>query len=96
MKTSSKILLTTGLIIVIILLASVIGSRIFLNKYSNSYKSGDLNYTVIEKDYKDIIDFTSLDITGDWDITINFGTTAEAVNSMEVQKRRSILQVFPV
>ncbi len=55
MKTSNKILFITALIIVVILLGSVIGSRVFLNKYTISYKGGDLNYSIIEKEYKDII-----------------------------------------
>ena len=75
MKTSNKILFITGLTIVAILLASVIGSRIFLNKFTNSYKNENQNYSNIEKEYKDIIDFTNLDITGDWDISLKHGNT---------------------
>ena len=71
MKTSNKILFITGLVIVVIVLASVIGSRIFLNKITNSYKRGDQNYSNIEKEYNEIIDFTGLNVTGDWDITLN-------------------------
>ncbi len=42
MKTSNKILFITGLIILVILLGSVIGSRIFLNQYTEiSRKSGE-------------------------------------------------------
>ena len=48
MKTSNKILFITGLTIVAILLASVIGSRIFLNRYTESYKEGDINYSEIK------------------------------------------------
>ncbi len=74
MKTSNKILLTSGLVIVSVLLASVIGSRIFLNKFTDSYERGDLTYPNIKQEYKDIIDFTDLDIVGDWNITINQGS----------------------
>ncbi len=75
MKTSNKILFITGLVIVVIVLASVIGSRIFLNKITNSYKRGDQNYSNIEKEYNEIIDFTGLNVTGDWDITLISGNT---------------------
>ena len=71
MKTSNRILFITGLVIVVILLAMVLGSRIFLNKYTDSYKNGDINYSNIDKEYKEIEDFSKIDITGEWDITIS-------------------------
>ncbi|MCK5153768.1 MAG: DUF2807 domain-containing protein [Spirochaetales bacterium] len=75
MKTSNKILFITGLAIVVILLTSVIGSRIFLNKFADLHKNGNTNYSNIENKYKDIIDFTSLDIEGEWNVSINYGKT---------------------
>ena len=75
MKTSNKILSITGLAIVAVLLASVIGSRIFLNKFSSTFKSENPNYSKFDEVYTDIIDFTNLDVTGDWDITLIYGTT---------------------
>lgn len=73
MKTSNRILTITGIVIALILLISVIGSRIFLNKYTDSYTSDEIKYTGIEIEYKEIVDFSGLNITGDWDITLNKG-----------------------
>ncbi len=73
MKTSNRILSITGIVIAIILLLSVIGSRILLNRYTDSYNSGEINYTGIDIDYKEIVDFSGLNVTGDWDITLNKG-----------------------
>ena len=50
MKTSNKILFITGIVIAVILLIGVIGSRIFLNKYTDSYESEDTNYTYLHKE----------------------------------------------
>ncbi|MDA3940305.1 MAG: hypothetical protein PF693_13520 [Spirochaetia bacterium] len=63
MKTSNKILFITGLVIVVILFASVLGSRFFLNKYTDSYKNGDINYSNINIEYKDNNNFTNIKIT---------------------------------
>lgn len=73
MKTSNKILFITGIIIVVIIFVSIIGSRIFFNKFTNSYERGEFNYSNIKTEYKDITDFTSLDVTGNWDVTISRG-----------------------
>jgi len=75
MKTSNKILIIAGLVIVILVLASIIGSRTLVNKYTNSYNIGELNLSNIEKDYNDIKDFSGLNITGDWDINLKKGNT---------------------
>ena len=99
MKTSNKILFITGLVIVVMVLASVIGSRIFLNKITNSYKRGDQNYSNIEKEYNEIIDFTGLNVTGDWDITLISGNTfnisingrTEHENLYKIEKKGSTL-----
>jgi len=99
MKTSNKILFITGLVIVVMVLASVIGSRIFLNKITNSYKRGDQNYSNIEKEYNEIIDFTGLNVTGDWDITLISGNTfnisingrTEHENIYKIEKKGSTL-----
>jgi len=42
MKTSNKILSITGIVIVVIILVLVLGSRIFLNKYTDSFEAGNL------------------------------------------------------
>jgi hypothetical protein len=73
MKTSNKILFITGAVIVVMLFAVVTGSRIILNKFTNSYESGEINYTNFETEYKEITNFTSLDVKGDWNVTISRG-----------------------
>ena len=73
MKTSNKILFITGVVIVVIVFVLVAGSRIMLNKYSDNYKSSDSNYEDIKTEYTEITGFTSLDITGEWDVTVNQG-----------------------
>jgi hypothetical protein len=75
MKTSNKILIITSLVIAVILLASIIGSRFLLSKYTDSYDIGELDSSNIEKEYNNIIDFTGLNVTGDWDITLISGNT---------------------
>ena len=50
MKTSNKILIITGLVIIVLAFTSLIGSRILLNKYTNSYDMGELNYTNTENE----------------------------------------------
>ena len=71
MKTSNRILIITGIVIVILVLASIIGSRVLISKYSNSYDTGEVNYSNIEKKYTEISDFTGLNIRGDWSIALN-------------------------
>ena len=99
MKTSNKILFISGLVIVIIVLASVIGSRIFLNKVTNTYKSEDLNYSNIEQEHKEFINFTGLHVTGDWNITLISGNSynisingrTEHENLYKIEKKGSTL-----
>jgi len=50
MKTSNKILIISGLVILVLVFASLIGSRILLSKYTNSYDMGELNYSSIENE----------------------------------------------
>jgi len=50
MKTSNKILIITGLVIVVLVFASLIGSRILVSKYTNSYDMEKLNYSNIENE----------------------------------------------
>ena len=73
MKTSNKILIITGLVVVVLVLASVIGSRILLSKYTDLYDMREINLSNIEKEHNEITEFTGLNITGDWDITLNKG-----------------------
>lgn len=73
MKTSNRILIITGLIIVVLVFASLIGSRILVSKYTNSYDMGEMNLSSIDKEYNGITDFTGLNITGDWDISLKKG-----------------------
>ena len=87
MKTSNRILFTTGIVIAGIIFVSVLGSRFFLSSITDSFEGGELNYTSIETEYNEITDFTGLDVTGDWDVTINRGDShSVAVHSADGHK----------
>ena len=99
MKTSNRILFITGIVITVILLISVIGSRIFLNRFTDSFEKGDQNYSSIETEYSEITGFTGLDVTGDWEVTISRGdvysitvkASKSSENPYEIEKQGNTL-----
>ncbi len=55
MKTSNKILIFTGLVVVVLVLASVIGSRIFLNQYTETFGKGEVQYSITKAECTELI-----------------------------------------
>ena len=84
MKTSNRILFITGIVIAVILFVSVLGSRFYLNSVTDSYEGSESNYTNIETEYKEFTNFTAVNVTGDWDVTISRSDSYSiTVNSAE-------------
>ncbi len=71
MKTSNKILVTTGITIAIIIFASVLGSRVLLSRYTNNSEEGNTGGSSLGMHYENFKDFNRIDISGNWDIVIN-------------------------
>ena len=73
MKTSNRILFMTGIIIAGIVFALVLGSRIFLHSYKDSFEEGNSNYTKRETNIEEFRNFNSMDISGNWEVIVSKG-----------------------
>ena len=73
MKTSNRILFMTGIIIAGIVFAFVLGSRIFLHSYKDSFKEGNSNYAKRETNIEEFRNFNSMDISGNWEVIVSKG-----------------------
>ena len=55
MKTSNKILIIAGLVVIGVMLIGVIGSRIFLNQYTETYGKSEVQYSIIKTECTELL-----------------------------------------
>jgi Putative auto-transporter adhesin, head GIN domain len=92
MKISNKLLFITGIVLAVLVFSLVLGSRIFLNSITESVKEGEVNYSESTKAYSEFTNFTNLDISGEWDITIKYGM----VFDINIDARRGTIEPYEI